>query len=437
MSAPAPGAGNVRALAAQALSHIVQGDSLRATFATFSTKLHDARDRALLSSLLHEGARWWLRYDAAVARLLERPLRDGEAHALVVLGLIQLEVLRLPEYAAVAATVEAMRALNRPKYAGLANALLRRWLRERVALCAQLDADEISRSAHPRWLLDAFKKDWPADVAAILAANNAQAPLWLRVNRRRTARAVLLDQFAAAGVAAHAPEQTSDAIVLAQSTDVTRLPGYADGAFSVQDGAAQFAADLLDLGDGQRVLDACAAPGGKSAQILERADVHLVAVDSDVRRLPRLQENLARLQLSADVRAGDAVQPAAWWDGVPFQRILIDAPCSASGILRRQPDIKLHRRANDMPALLATQARMLDALWPLLARGGRLVYATCSLLADENARQIERLIAQHADARLRADAPAGWRAPTGGGAQNLPGEAGMDGFFYAVVEKAD
>ena len=437
MNVPVPGAANVRSLAAQALARIVHGDSLRAAFATFSTKLHDARDRALLSSLLHEGARWWLRYDAAVALLLERPLRDGEAHALVVLGLIQIEVLRLPEYAAVAATVEAMRALNRPKYAGLANALLRRWLRERLALCAQLEADEVTRSAHPRWLLEAFKADWPADVDAILAANNAQAPLWLRVNRRRATRAVLLDQFTAAGIAAHAPEQTLDAIVLAQSTDVTRLLGYADGAFSVQDGAAQFAADLLDLGDGQRVLDACAAPGGKSAQILERADVHLVAVDSDARRLPRLRENLARLQLSADVRVGDAAQPAAWWDGLPFQRILIDAPCSASGILRRQPDIKLHRRANDMPALLATQARLLDALWPLLSKGGRLVYATCSLLADENARQIVRFVAQHADAHLRTDAPAGWRAPTGGGAQNLPGEAGMDGFFYAVVEKAD
>ncbi|MGH8123139.1 MAG: transcription antitermination factor NusB, partial [Rudaea sp.] len=263
MSAPAPGAANVRAVAAQALARIVQGDSLRATFATFSTKLHDARDRALLSSLLHEGARWWLRYDAAAARLLERPLRDGKAHALVVLGLIQLEVLHLPEYAAVAATVEAMRALHRPQYAGVANALLRRWLRERVVRSAQLDADEVTRSAHPRWLLEAFRAGWPVDVAAIVAANNAQAPFWLRVNRRRSTRTALLDQFAAAGVVAHVPEQTADGIVLAQSTDVTRLPGYADGAFSVQDGAAQFAADLLDLADGQHVLDACAAPGGK------------------------------------------------------------------------------------------------------------------------------------------------------------------------------
>jgi 16S rRNA (cytosine967-C5)-methyltransferase len=434
MNATASSGADVRALAAQALDRIVQGVSLRAAFATFSTQLSDSRDRALLSSLLHEGARWWLRYSAAVDRLLERPLRAPPAHALLVLGLIQLDVLHMPEYAAVAATVDAMRALRRPKFAAVANAVLRRWLREREALCAQLDADAVTRSAHPHWLLDAFNADWPDAAAAIVVANNAQAPLWLRVNRRRTTRESLLEQFAAAGVGADAPAQLADAIVLAQSTDVTRLPGYAEGAFSVQDGAAQFAADLLDLADGQRVLDACAAPGGKSAHILERADVQLVALDSEASRLPRLNENLARLGLRAQVRAGDAAMPQAWWDGQPFERILIDAPCSATGIIRRQPDIKLHRRATDIPALLATQARLIEGLWPLLARGGRLVYATCSLLADENSAQIVRLLAGHADAQLSTAAPPGWRGMIGG-AQNLPGEGDMDGFFYAVVEK--
>ena len=436
MNAAVPTAANVRALAAQALARIVSGDSLRAAFATFSTKLPDARDRALLSSLLHEGARWWLRYAAAVDGLLEHPLRERDVHALIVLGLVQLEVLGLPEYAAVAATVDAARALYRPKFAGLANALLRRWLRERDTIRARLDADAVTRSAHPRWLLDAFGTDWQRDTAVILAANNAEAPLWLRVNRRRATRDSLLEQFAAAGIAATAPASLADAIVLAQSTDVTRLPGYAEGAFSVQDGAAQFAAALLDLASGQRVLDACAAPGGKSAHILEHADVRLVALDSDARRLPRLQENLARLGLHADVRAGDAGEPATWWDGVPFDRILIDAPCSATGIVRRQPDIKLHRRAGDIPVLVASQERLLDALWPLLARGGRLVYATCSLLAQENAQQIVRFRSRHADARALVAAPDGWRAQADGGAQNLPGEGGMDGFFYAVVEKS-
>ena len=438
MNAPAAPTTNVRALAAQALARIVRGESLRAVFAATAARLADARDRALLSSLLHEGARWWLHYDAALERLLERPLREREAavHALAVLGLVQLDVLRLPEYAAVAATVEAVRALGKPKFAGLINALLRRWLRERERLNAQLDADPVARTAHPRWLLDALAADWGEAAETIVAANNAQAPLWLRVNCRRARREELLERFAAAGVDARADTAAEQAIVLAHSADVTRLPGYAEGAFSVQDGAAQFAADLLGLAAGQRVLDACAAPGGKSAHILENADVRLTALDRDARRLARIEENLARLGLAADVRAGDAAEPKSWWDGRPFDRILIDAPCSATGIVRRQPDIKLHRRADDIARLAAEQSRILDALWPLLGEGGRLVYATCSVLADENARQIAGFLARHGDARLGAEAPDGWHRPRAGGAQNLPGEHGMDGFYYAVLEKA-
>jgi len=430
-------AANVRALAAQSLSRIVRGESLRAVFAATTTRLADPRDRALLSSLLHEGARWWLRYDAALERLLERPLREREApvHALAVLGLVQLDVLGLPEYAAVAATVEAVRALGKPKFAGLVNALLRRWLRERERLNAQLDADPVARTAHPRWLLDALAADWGDAAETIVAANNAQAPLWLRVNRRRARRDELLERFTAAGIEARADAAAEQAIVLAHSADVTRLPGYAEGAFSVQDGAAQFAAVLLDLADGQRVLDACAAPGGKSAHILENADVHLTALDSDARRLPRIVENLTRLGLAAEVRAGDAAEPKAWWDGRPFDRILVDAPCSATGIVRRQPDIKLHRRADDIARLAAERSRILGALWPVRGRGGRLVYATCSVLADENARQIAAFLARHGYARVGADAPDGWHRPHEGGAQNLPGERGMDGFYYAVLEK--
>jgi 16S rRNA (cytosine967-C5)-methyltransferase len=428
---------NVRAVAAQSLDRIVRGTSLRAAFTASANKLADPRDRALLSSLLHEGARWWLRFAAALELLLERPLseRESTVKALLVLGLIQLDVLKLPEYAAVAATVDAMRALNRPKFAGLANALLRRWLREGADLRAQLDADDVTRTAHPDWLLDAIDADWPEASAAIVQANNAQAPLWLRVNRRRGSRAALLDQFAAAGIIASAPDGVIDAIALAQSTDVTRLPGYAEGAFSVQDGAAQFAADLLDLHDGQRVLDACAAPGGKSAHILERADVRLLAIDSDPARLPRLNDNLARLGLTALVRPGDAGKPKTWFDGNAFDRILLDAPCSATGIIRRQPDIKLHRRETDIAALVKLQAQLLDALWPLLANGGRLVYATCSLLQAENAGQMASFVLRHADARVLPAAPAGWAAQSGGGAQNLPGARNMDGFFYAVLEK--
>jgi 16S rRNA (cytosine967-C5)-methyltransferase len=425
-----------RALAAQALSRIVDdGVSLRAAFATFSTKLSDVRDRALLSALLHAGARWWLRFDAALKGLLERPLREREpqVHALLLLGLVQLEILGLPDYAAVAATVEAARALGRPKLAKLANAILRRWLRERAARNAALDADAATRSAHLPWLIQAIATDWPGHAEAIFAANNAPAPLWLRVNRRRAARADLAARFAAEGIETESPAALPQALVLAQSLDVTRLPGYADGWFSVQDGAAQFAAELLSARDGMRVLDACAAPGGKAAHILENANVDLLALDRDPQRLPRMQENLARLGVHADVRAGDAGKPSSWWDGRPFQRILLDAPCSATGIIRRQPDVKLHRRATDIGVLAVQQVRLLEALWPMLAPGGRLVYATCSLLAAENSAVIGGFLGRHAQAQVQA-VPIGWHA-AGAGAQNLPGEGGMDGFFYAIVDK--
>ncbi|HMM56022.1 MAG TPA: 16S rRNA (cytosine(967)-C(5))-methyltransferase RsmB [Rudaea sp.] len=424
-----------RALAAQALAGVAAGQSLRAAFADTCAKLRDPRDRALLSALLHEGARWWLRFDVALDAMLERPLRerDADIHALLVLGLVQLETMGLSDYAAVAATVEATRSLRKPSFAGLVNALLRRWLREREARNAALDADAATRSAHPRWLVGKLLSDWPEQAESILAANNAPAPLWLRVNRRRIARADFVVQLAATGVESRVPDAAPDALILDASRDVITLPGYAQGFFSVQDGAAQQAAMLLDLRGGQRVLDACAAPGGKSAHILETADVALTALDKDARRLPRLHENLGRLGLTADVRAGDAAVPRDWWDGKPYERILLDAPCSATGIIRRQPDVKLHRRADDIPALAATQARLLDALWPLLARGGRLVYATCSVLADENARQIGAFRERHADARAVA-VPLAWHA-AGTGVQNLTGESGMDGFFYGIVEK--
>ena len=431
--------GNVRAFAAQALARIVAGESLRTAFSAFAAKVRDPRDRALLSSLLHEGARWWLRYDAVTDRLLEHPVRerDPQLQALLVLGIVQLEVLRIPEYAAVAATVDAARALRRPKFAGLINAVLRRWLRERDAFIAQLDSNVVTRSAHPRWLVDLFEINLPGQLDALLTANNAQAPLWLRVNPRRARREELRARFAQADHPTRVSEALADALILEQSTDVTRLPGYGEGHFSVQDGAAQYAAQLLDLRDGQRVLDACAAPGGKSAHILESAAVDLIALDRDPQRLPRIVENLDRLGLKAQVRAGDACEPDVWWDGRPFDRILIDAPCSATGIIRRQPDIKLHRRASDLSELVATQTRLLEAQWPLLARGGRLVYATCSVLADENSEQIARFLARHTDALLRDATPANWHHAAAGGAQNLPGEWDMDGFFYAVVDKAN
>jgi 16S rRNA (cytosine967-C5)-methyltransferase len=432
----APGAA-LRAEAARALARIVfDGASLRAALADANPRVADARDRALLAASLFAASRWWLRFDAALAHLMEKPLppKAREVRALLVLAFAQMAILGVPEYAVVAACVDAVRALGQPQFAGLVNALLRRFLRERRTLEDELDRDPVTKHAHPRWLIDAIALDWPQQSDAILVANNIEAALTLRVNRRRSTRDALLARFTEAGIATSVHADLPDALVLAEGADVTRLPGYAEGAFSVQDGAAQRVAGLLDVRDGQRVLDACAAPGGKAAHLLECADIELLALDSDPSRLPRVRENLARLGLVADVAAGDATQPDAWWDGRPFDRILIDAPCSASGIVRRQPDIKLHRRAADIAPLAATQSHLLGALWPLLAPGGRLLYATCSLLRAENERVLADFLADRDDARAQP-LPESYGHAAGIGRQNLPGEGGMDGFYYALLEK--
>jgi 16S rRNA (cytosine967-C5)-methyltransferase len=433
---PVPGAG-LRAEAARALARVAfEGVSLRSALADANPRTADPRDRALLAASLFAASRWWLRFDAALDALTEKPLppKARDVRALLVIGIAQLTMLELPEYAVVGSCVDAVRVLGQPHYAGLVNAVLRRFLRERGVLDERLDDNPLTRHAHPRWLIDAIMRDWPAHADAILAANNREAPLTLRVNCRRIERATLLERLHAADVVAEAHAELPDAIVLAHSTNVTELPGYAEGAFSVQDGAAQRVADLLDLRDGLRVLDACAAPGGKAAHMLERAQLDLVALDSDAARLPRMHENLARLGLAARVLSGDASMPDTWWDGAPFERILIDAPCSATGIVRRQPDIKLHRRAADIAPLARAQAALLDALWPLLAANGRLIYATCSVLRAENEAVVATFLDTHADARA-LPLPAAFGHVAGAGRQNLPGENASDGFYYAALEK--
>lgn len=428
---------NIRAEAARTLARVVfDGVSLRAAFDARASRNADPRDRALLSATLFASARWWLRFDAVLGQLLERGLPDKarDIHALLVLGFVQIEIMRMPEYAVVAACVDAARLLGQPRHAGLVNAVLRRYLRERPTLLAQADRDDVSRHAHPRWLIERIKADWPRDAESIFEENNREALLTLRVNRRRCAREDLLGRLELAGVAAHAPLHLVDAIVLEESTDVSRLPGFTEGHFSVQDGAAQQVADLLDLHDGQRVLDACAAPGGKSAHALERARIDLTALDSDAGRLPRLRENLTRLGLEAHVVHGDASRPEDWWDGQQFDRILLDAPCSATGIIRRQPDIKLHRRAADIAPLAAIQARLGAALWPMLAPGGKLLYATCSVLRAENEATVARLLDICSNAKALPIHDRHGRA-AGAGRQNLPGHKGMDGFYYAILEK--
>jgi 16S rRNA (cytosine967-C5)-methyltransferase len=428
---------DTRALAAQALADIaLRGVSLREVMERQAPRLPDSRDRALLMALVSDGARWWLRFDAALDRLLERSLREKEPriHALLVLGLVQLEILQLPAYAAVAATVQAARELKRPQLAGLVNAVLRRWQREREQHLAALDAQPRTRHAHPAWLAKAIANDWPEQVDAVMAADNREPPLMLRVNARRAKRDELIERLQAAGYEAQAHDWLRDGIVLPHSSDVTRMPGFTEGLFAVQDGSAQVAADLLDVQSGQRVLDACAAPGGKACHVLERADVTLTALEFDAHRAERIRQNLDRLGLSAQLVIGDAGKPDAWWDGQPYDRILIDAPCSATGVLRRRPDVRLHRRDTDVAALTAQQRRILDGLWPTLAKGGRLVYVTCSLLRAENEAVIEAWMGAQKDAHVVAfELPIGQRATIGW--QVLPGDGDLDGMYYAVIEK--
>lgn len=389
-----------------------------------------ARDQRQAQWLAYNATRWAQRLEALLDLLLDKPLkaRDQDLKALLLVALYELQASRAPAPASVNEAVALAAQLDKDWARGLVNAVLRRYLRERAALDARLDGLEPAvASSHPQWLVEALQAAYPEDWPAVLAANNAHPPLVLRVNRRRLAREAYLAHLAAAGLAAQGQARTAAGVVLDAPVAVESLPGWREGWVSVQDGAAQLAAPLVNPQPGERVLDACAAPGGKTAHLLELADLDLWAVDISARRLGQIRENLQRLGLpAARLIAADAAQPDAWWDGVPFDRILLDAPCSATGVIRRHPDIKLLRRAGDIPALAARQRALLAALWPLLRPGGRFVYATCSVLPTENAEQIAAFCASHADARCLA---------LPGTGQVLPGADGMDGFFYAVLEK--
>ncbi len=432
-----------RVSAARAVHAVVaRGRSLDAALDAFGAAL-DAGDRAFLRELCFGTLRWYLRLGAMIEHMTGKPLArlDARVAAAIAVGLYQLWRLRVPDHAAVHATVESVAVLGRPRLAGLANALLRRFGRERDAVIAATAAPEAVASAHPQWLAELLRGDWGDAAAAILAANNARAPLWLRVNRCRCDVATYRQLLAAdpALPATATAAGVADAIRLAEPVPVTALPRFDDGWVSVQDAAAQLAADFVAARPGQRVLDACAAPGGKSAHLLERArgELDLTAVDSDAERLGRVRETLARLGFEAGVVHGDATCPADWWDGRPFDRILLDAPCSATGVIRRHPDIRHLRKPGDVPALARRQRALLDALWPLLAPGGRLVYATCSVLDAENAAVVNDFVSAQSNARaadeLLNDNKLALMVPQRPGVQILPGSADFDGFYYACI----
>ena len=421
----------VRVAAARALDQVLhRGRSLKATLSTVLPTLADVRDRALVEAIVLAALRQRARFDHALREWMAKPLpeRDHELRALLHCGFAQL-LLGVPAHAALAATVDAARAMGRQHQAGLVNALLRRAQREGIPEAAPADA-------WPQWLAQRVRRDWPQAADAIFAASAEEAPMWLRVNPRLHTRDDYLQRLHDAGIEADLQEGLADAIRLAQPQPVQHLPGFDAGAVSVQDAAAQRVADALQPAAGARVLDACAAPGGKAAHLLERdPSLRITALDVDARRVRRMQDTFERLGLAIESRVADAMRPDTWWDGVPFAAILIDAPCSATGIVRRQPDVLLHRREADIDTLRATQADLLDALWRVLAPGGTLLYATCSILRAENSTQVQAFQARTADARLEP-LDAGFGHDTGHGHQRLPGEQGMDGFFYARLRKA-
>lgn len=429
---------NPRLAAARALAAVLSGKaSLNSSLPRELDKV-EARDRGLTQDLAFGTARWQPRLDALAERLLQKPFKaaDADVHALLLVGLYQLLYTRVPAHAAIGETVGCADKLKKPWAKALLNAVLRRAQRESEAILAELERDPVVRTAHPRWLQKSLKAFWPEQWEAICAANNAHPPMILRVNRRHYPRDAYLGLLAEQGVAAQACVYSRDGIVLAEACDVRGLPGFNEGWISVQDEAAQLAAELLDLKPGQRVLDACCAPGGKTCHILEAepALATVVAVDLEEKRLVRVRENLQRLGLQAQLIAADGRDTQAWWDGQPFQRILLDAPCSATGVIRRHPDIKLTRQPDDIPALAVLQGQLLDALWPTLEVGGTLLYATCSTLPTENTEVIEAFLARTPGAR-ELDLSTGAGIKQTHGRQLLAQEGGHDGFYYAKLIK--
>lgn len=382
--------------------------------------------------------RHYFRLCTLADRLLNKRPKDLGVWVSLLIGLYQLHYLRIPDYAVVKETVALVEQVRKSWAKGLVNAVLRTYCRERETLLAALQDDPAFMYGHPEWFIKRLQKAWPTNWQNILQANDNHPPMSLRVNARHTSTSEYLANLKQQGIDAQAQRHAKQGIVLTIPSDVHDLPGFGNGDVSVQDEAAQLAVSLLDLKPGLRVLDACAAPGGKTCHILEteKALSACVALDIDSQRLKRVQENLHRLHLQATLLKGDGLQPETWWDSILFDRILLDAPCSATGVIRRHPDIKLLRTEADITSVTTLQGGLLQALWPLLAPGGIMVYATCSVMPEENEQQMNHFVANQGDCQfMNQEQP--WGRNTGHGWQILPGENNMDGFFYSVLMKKD
>ena len=436
-------AASARSLSAYAVARVLrEGVTLDAALKD-ALVAADPKLFASVRSLSYGAVRGYFRHEGILSMLLSQPVRslDFLVRALLSVALYELEDERTPEYAVVDAAVQTAKATDAARASGLINAVLRRYLRERKALEVEIGRKPAIRHAAPIWLADRFRADWPVRWTQLLAASDSHAPMWLRVDSRRGTAASYLEELASAGIGARTEPRVPYALALDEPRDVNELPGFSEGRVSVQDLGAQCVAFPLALAPGLRVLDACAAPGGKTALIAERQPdlSSLVAVDIDPNRLARVRENSSRGQLGAEVIAGDSVNPAKWWNGEPFDRILLDAPCSGLGVIRRHPDIRLRKSPSDIDKLPALQSRLLTASWQMLKPGGRLVYVTCTVTRSENRDVIAAFLAQTAGAAVvPVEAWEGW--PNLGeadefGRQILPGEAGADGFYYAALTK--
>ena len=429
---------NSRALAALAMLDVVDEQKSLTSALAYFAKQGLEQDKPLLQNLCFGSCRYFFSINALSKILLVKPLPESARpiQALLWVGLYQLAHSDISEHAAINETVQACEQLNLGKFKGVLNAILRRFQREKAELMAGLKDSEVPNFEHPKWFIKLLKKNWPEQWQDICEQGNQQAPLCLRNNVRSQSRSDYLQTLLGQEIQASIGEHALTSIYLERPCDVTRLPGFSDASCSVQDEAAQLAAQLLAPQKGERILDACSAPGGKTCHILEFSDnqADVLALDADAKRLTRVQENLERLKLSAQVIQGEAQNPENWWDGKPFDRILLDVPCSATGVIRRHPDIKLLRKKEDIDNLAQLQGQILRKAWGLLKPGGTLLYATCSILSVENSDNIAAFLSEQVDARL-----APMRLSTGidthFGWQLFPTKLGHDGFFYALLEK--
>lgn len=436
MSGKGKKSNNARLTALEALSEVLDSNRSLAESEALS-RLRDGRDNAFARHLAYGVLRWLTALEWLAAELLTRPIkkRERDVQRLILLGLQQLWHDQTASHAAVNETAECARTLGKPWAVGLINAVLRKFQREQQQLLEKL-AETQHQYAHPGWMLREIQDDWPDQWRDIVAANNQQAPLWLRINRQKADDSKLRENLSTVGFETIDHPYARDAICITPAAAVNKIPGFEAGWLSVQDPAAQLARDLLAPKAGERILDACAAPGGKAAHLLETCpDIELTILDKQSQRVEQLDQTLKRLHLKARGQVGDATEPKQWWDGKKFHKILLDAPCSASGVIRRHPEIKWLRSKDQVDAVTQIQAGLMQALWPLLEVGGILVYATCSILKRENCQQIQKFLDNNSDA-VEQKATVEWGDSRSFGCQIMPGEAQMDGFFYAVLRKS-